>query len=77
MALTMVRRILLRAGRLLTEQEVSRSWCQLFSNNEASDETVAKAESLLDELRPESPLRLRLDVELAEIRKRMASAGKS
>jgi len=60
--------------RLLTEQEVSRSWSNLFRGSELSDDLVVRAEQLLDELRPESPLRHRLDVELDEIRKRVASA---
>ena len=61
-------------GSLLTEQEVSRSWLNLFKGTELCDETIVKAASLLDELRPESPLRHRLDCELDEIRKRVASA---
>jgi hypothetical protein len=58
---------------LLTEQEVSRSWSNLFRGSELSDDLVVKAEQLLDELRPESPLRHRLDFELDEIRQRVAS----
>ncbi|HUS39046.1 MAG TPA: hypothetical protein VMX74_06330 [Pirellulales bacterium] len=46
----------------------------MFKGNELCDETIVKAASLLDELRPESPLRHRLDCELDEIRKRVASA---
>ena len=38
-----------------------------------NDETFAKAEELLDELRPESPLRHRLSVELEELRQRADS----
>jgi hypothetical protein len=41
----------------------------LFRNAEADDETFAKAEALLDELRAESPLRHRLETELVELRK--------
>jgi len=52
---------------VLTEQEVSRSWHQLFSKPEITDEVVAKAEALIDELRAESPLRHRLSVELTEL----------
>jgi len=55
---------------LLTEQEISRSWRNLFKDREISADAVTKAESLLDELRPESPLRHRLGMELEEIRKR-------
>ena len=52
---------------MLTEQEVSRSWARLFKG-EISGEDIAKGEALLDELRPESPLRHRLSNELDELR---------
>ncbi len=52
---------------MLTEQEVVRSWSKLFKG-EKSSETFDKAELLLDELRPESPLRHRLGTELEELR---------
>ena len=39
----------------------------MFKGNVTS-ETFTKAEALLEELRPESPLRHRLSVELEEIR---------
>jgi len=55
---------------LLTEKEVTRSWRQLFKTPEVTFEAVEKADSLLDELRPESPLRHRLQVELSELRQR-------
>ena len=55
--------------RLLTEREVSRSWRKLFSNPEFGEEALVKAEALLEELRPESPLRHRLDGELNELRR--------
>ncbi|HZZ70698.1 MAG TPA: hypothetical protein VFE24_00485 [Pirellulales bacterium] len=60
---------------MLTEKEVSRSWQGLFKGREFSEETFEKAENLLDELRPESPLWHRLHSELQELRK-MALAGK-
>jgi hypothetical protein len=54
---------------LLTEQEVSRSWIRLFAGGvEVTVETFTKAETLLEELRPESPLYHRLQNELEEIR---------
>lgn len=58
-------------SRLLTEQEVTRSWGKLFgrSKGQINEETMAKAEALLEELRPESPLRHRLGTELTEIQK--------
>jgi hypothetical protein len=54
---------------LLTEQEVSKSWRQLFTRTELNEETFAKAEALIEELRPESPLRHRLGTELRDLRK--------
>ena len=57
---------------MLTEQEVSRSWQKLLKGG-LTDETFSKAESLLDELRPESPLRHRLSCELDELREMAAT----
>lgn len=54
---------------MLTEQEISRAWNKLFKAGKADEQSVSKAEKLLDELRAESPLRHRLEEELAEIRK--------
>jgi hypothetical protein len=62
----------LAGANVLTEQEVSRSWQKLLKGG-LTDETFNKAESLLDELRPESPLRHRLSCELDELRE-MAAA---
>ncbi len=56
---------------LLTEQEVSRSWSGLFKDKQISGQVLDQAATLLDELRPESPLRHRLDAELTELRDRM------
>jgi hypothetical protein len=53
---------------LLTESEVQRSFRRLFSSAEICPETFDKAETLIDNLRPESPLRLRLSTELDELR---------
>jgi len=61
---------------LLTEHEVSRSWQRLFAGGEATKETFTKAEALLEELRPESPLYHRLSSELDEIRKLKSEATK-
>lgn len=52
---------------MLTEKEVSASWNKLFSKREMNDEVVKKAQDLIDNLRPESPLRHRLDTELAQL----------
>jgi hypothetical protein len=59
---------------LLTESEVHRSFRKLFKGAEITSELLDKAEDLLDELRPESPLRHRLDEELEELRGRLASS---
>jgi hypothetical protein len=59
---------------LLTEQEVSRSWSQVFKGSKFEPETFERAEQLLEELRPESPLRHRLMVELEELRRMQASS---
>ena len=64
----------LAGAEVLTEQEVSRSWQKLFKGGH-TDETFAKAEALLDELRPESPLRHRLSCELEELRDLAANNG--
>jgi hypothetical protein len=52
---------------VLTEQEVARSWASLWKS-ELTSETIERAEALLEELRPESPLRHRLGRELDELR---------
>ena len=59
---------------MLTESEVSRSWTRLFKKSDYTEETFESAETLLDGLRPESPLRLRLSQELEELKK-MHDAG--
>lgn len=56
-------------GELLTEDQVQRSFRKLFSSPDFSEGDLDKAEDLLDKLRPESPLRHRLSVELGELRK--------
>ena len=53
---------------MLTEQEVARSWSQVFKSSEIDLAAFDRAEQLLEELRPESPLRLRLTLELEELR---------
>jgi len=54
---------------LLTEQEVARSWRRLMQSGDLSIEIVTRAEALIDNLQPESPLRHRLTTELEEIQK--------
>ncbi|HOM16659.1 MAG TPA: hypothetical protein PK777_15045 [Thermoguttaceae bacterium] len=70
-------RFVAEVTRLLTEQEVARSWRNLFNSPDFGEETFRKAERLLEELRPESPLRHRLAQELAELRKIRAQRKKS
>lgn len=53
---------------MLTESEVSRSWAKLFNTGVFTPLNFEKAETLLDELRPTSPLRHRLTSELEELR---------
>ena len=53
---------------LLTESEVERSFRKLFKNRAITPEVLDRAGELLDELRPESPLRHRLGNELDELR---------
>jgi hypothetical protein len=57
-----------RRLQLLTEDQVQRSFRRLFSNPDFTEADIEKAESLIDQLRPESPLRHRLLVELDELR---------
>jgi hypothetical protein len=53
---------------LLTESEVERSFRRLLKSSQINQETLDKAELLLEELRPESPLRHRLTQEVEELR---------
>jgi hypothetical protein len=52
---------------LLTEAEVERSFRKLVKGG-INQETIEKGEALLEQLRPESPLRHRLSSELDELR---------
>jgi len=54
---------------VLNESDVTAVWRKLFQGQEITDETLIKAEELLDELTLASPLRVRLATELEEIRK--------
>ena len=53
----------------MDEREILRKWRDLFTGNETSGETLAKAESLLEGLSGESPLHLRLANELEELKR--------
>ncbi len=61
---------------MLTEQEVSRSWRQLFNKGELTSDAFSKAKGLIEELRAESPLRHRLSIELEELRAMHAAKNK-
>jgi hypothetical protein len=59
---------------LLTEAEVQRSFRKLFGTGaEITPESLDRGEELLDQLRPESPLRHRLSTELDELRRLTAA----
>ena len=58
---------------MLTESQVERSFRKLVNAPGLVTETFAKAEELLEELRPESPLRHRLYSELDELREILPS----
>ena len=53
---------------MLTEFHATRLWQQLFRGQTVTSLTLSEAESVLNQLPPESPLRLRLSTELEEIR---------
>ena len=55
--------------QMMNESDATRLWQKLFGGQEITAQSFAKAETLLEELNPESPLRLRFSTELAEIRK--------
>jgi hypothetical protein len=50
------------------ERDVTRLWQKLFRGQTVTAQTLVEAESLVDGLHPESPLRLRLSTELEELR---------
>ncbi len=53
---------------MLTESSVEKSFRKLLAGPIQDTEVLDRAEELLDELRPESPLRHRLAQELEELR---------
>ena len=53
---------------VLTEHQIHQSFRKLFQGGEVTLEVIEKAESLIDQLRLESPLRHRLSKELEELR---------
>jgi hypothetical protein len=54
---------------VLTEEQVQRSFRNLFRSSEITSDSIERAETLIDQLRLESPLRHRLTEELDELRK--------
>ena len=56
-------------AKLLSEQQVQRSYSKIVSKTELTEADFQSAEELLEELRMESPLRHRLSTELEELRK--------
>ena len=57
---------------MLNERDVTTMWRNLFKGKEVTGKSLAEAEELLDDLSPESPLRVRLSTELEEMRKMRA-----
>ena len=57
---------------MLTEHTVEKRFRKLFEIPGFDNDTLDKASDLLDQLRPESPLRHRLDQELEELREMVA-----
>jgi hypothetical protein len=53
---------------ILDERDVINSWRSLFKGKEITRDSLAMAESLLDSLSGESPLRIRLAKELEDLR---------
>ena len=54
---------------MLDEHDAIRLWRQLFRGQPVTALSLAEAETLVNELNPESPLRSRLSAELEEIRR--------
>jgi hypothetical protein len=53
----------------LDERDVTNAWRNLFQGKEITNDSLAKAEALLEDLSGESPLHIRLATELKEIQK--------
>lgn len=53
---------------MLDERDATRLWRQLFRGQPITSLTLTEAETLVNGLHPESPLRLRLFTELEELR---------
>lgn len=55
---------------MLSEEEATRLWQRLFRGQPITNLTLAEAETIVESLSLESPVRLRLAVELEELRQR-------
>lgn len=62
---------------MLTEAQIQKSFRLLFENGEITPEKIERGFTLLDELRPESPLRHRLMTELEELQLMQTTATKA
>jgi hypothetical protein len=60
---------------LPSQQDVTLSWRQLFQGSLITNETIAKAQTLLESLNPENPLRHRLAKELIQIRRSIVDSN--
>jgi hypothetical protein len=60
---------------LPSQQDVTLSWRQLFQESLITNETIAKAQTLLESLNPENPLRHRLAKELIQIRRSIVDSN--
>ena len=52
-----------------SEHDITLEWRRIFKDGILSEETLDRAQQLLDELSAESPLRFRFENELNELRK--------
>jgi hypothetical protein len=53
---------------VLSEQSVLNRWRELFSGGQVTDKNIKSAQTLIDQLPPESPVRMRLGREIKELR---------
>ena len=51
------------------EHEIIIEWRELFKNGNVTEETIEAAQKLIDDLSGESPLRVRFENELDELRR--------
>ena len=57
----------------MDERDLLIAWRNIFQSDGVNEESLAKAEVLLEESSGESPLHLRLATELEELKKRQVS----